>query len=160
MNKETLFKGHILSLHRLDNKWEVIEHAPAVAILAMQNGKILGVKQHRPAIRQETWELPAGLIDAGESPEQAAARELAEETQLKGNLDLITQFYSSPGFTDEKIFLFEATNLSPTQGELDDGEALSICWLEPRELWKSIKAGNLASSSPSVMALQIVLARS
>lgn len=160
MNKETLFKGHILSLHILDKKWEVIEHAPAIAILAMQNGKILGVKQHRPAIGQESWELPAGLIDAGESPEQAAARELAEETQLKGNLALITQFYSSPGFTDEKIFLFEATDLSPTQGELDDGEELSICWLEPRELWESIKAGNLASSSPSVMALQIVLARS
>ncbi len=160
MNKETLFKGHILSLHILDNKWEVIEHASAVAILAMNNGKILGVKQQRPAIGQITWELPAGLIDAGESPEQAAARELAEETQLKGKLSLITQFHSSPGFTDEKIFLFEATDLSPTQGELDEGEDLSICWLEPRELWESIKAGSLASSSPSVMALQIVLSRS
>jgi ADP-ribose pyrophosphatase len=154
---ETIYQGKILTLKRLDQKWELIEHAEAVAILALHEGKILGVKQYRPAIGQISWEVPAGLIDEGESPEQAAQRELAEETQLKAKLELITQFYTSPGFCNEKIYFYRATNLTETHGELDDDEELELVWLEPEQLWNDIKSGVLASSSPSVLALQIAL---
>ncbi len=154
---ETIYQGKILTLKRLDQKWELVEHAEAVAILALRQGKILGVRQYRPAIGQISWEVPAGLIDEGESPEQAAQRELAEETQLKADLELITQFYTSPGFTNEKIYLYRATNLTETHGELDEDEELELVWLEPEQLWEGIKTGILASSSPSVLALQIAL---
>lgn len=156
---ETLYEGKILTLKRLDRKWEIVEHAEAVAILALLEGKILGVRQYRPAIGQTSWEVPAGLIDNGETPEEAAKRELAEETRLRADLELITQFYTSPGFSNEKIYLFRASNLAATQGELDDDEELELVWLEPQQVWQDIKAGHLASSSPSVLALQIALSQ-
>ncbi|MCA9839148.1 MAG: NUDIX hydrolase [Trueperaceae bacterium] len=156
---KTIYQGKILNLKLLDQKWEIVEHAEAVAIVAMNEGKILGVKQHRPAIGATTWEIPAGLIDEGETPEAAAHRELAEETQLKAELELLTQFYTSPGFTNEKIYLFKATKLSPAQGELDEDEDLEPLWLEPKKLWQEIQTGKLASSSPSVLALHMVLSQ-
>ena len=96
-------------------------------------------------------------MDKGETPLEAAKRELAEETKLKGDLELINLFYSSPGFIDEKIYLFHATNLSPAHGELDEGEELTVVWHDAKTLWEDIKAGKTASSSPSVLALNIAL---
>ena len=102
MKRDVIYEGNILTLLTLDDRWEVVEHAEAVAVLALRGASILGVTQHRPAIGKPTWEVPAGLVDPGETPLQAAKRELAEETQLTGELSLLTQLYSSPGFTDEK----------------------------------------------------------
>lgn len=157
MKRKTLYEGKILSLDILDDKWEVVRHHAAVAILALKDKKILGVEQHRPAIGQNSWEIPAGLIDKGETPQEAAMRELAEETQLQGDLELITQFYSSPGFTTEKLYLFQASDLSYAHGEPDESEELVIGWHDPQELWESIKEGTTATSSPSVLALNIAL---
>ena len=157
MDSETLFDGHILKLELLDKKWEIVRHAPAVAVLALRDGQILGVRQERRAIAQMTWEVPAGLIDEGETPVEAAARELAEETQLGGDLKMITQVYSSPGFTDEIIYIFEAKNLRTAVGELDEGEILSVTWEDPQQLWESIASGQVASSGPAVIALQYAL---
>lgn len=159
MKRDRIYDGHILSLLKLDDKWEVVEHAEAVAVLAIKGSTILGVRQYRPAIAQITWEVPAGLIEAGESPEEAARRELAEETQLTGKLDLITQLYSSPGFTTEKIHLFLATELSPVAGIPDDDEVLEVTWEDPATLWEAIKHGELASSGPAVLALHYALTR-
>ena len=155
MKRDVVYEGHILTLAILDDRWEIVEHAPAVAVLALRGPNILGVTQHRPAIEQTTWEVPAGLVDAGETPLQAAKRELVEETQLTGELDLVTQLYSSPGFTDEKIHLYRARNLSPAQGTLDEGEELTVVWRNVNELWDEIRAGKTASSGPSVLALSV-----
>ena len=159
MKIETLFEGHVVTLELLDRKWEIVRHAPAVAVLALRDDKILGVRQERRAIGQSTWEVPAGLIDEGETALEAAERELAEETQLGGDLELLTQVYSSPGFTDEKIYIFEATQLREATGELDDDEILSVTWEDPQTLWDEIATGKLASSGPAVIALQYALQR-
>jgi ADP-ribose pyrophosphatase len=156
MNRKYIYKGHILSLFIEDNKWEIIEHAEAVAVLIMREREILGVMQHRPAIAQTTWELPAGLIDEGETPLEAAKRELAEEVQLTGDLELITQFYTSPGFTNEKLYVFEAKNLSDAYAEPDADENIQPSWRDIDEVWEDIKQGKLASSSPTVLALSYV----
>jgi ADP-ribose pyrophosphatase len=153
MNRNTIYKGHILSLVIQDNKWEIIEHAEAVAVLIMRGREILGVMQYRPAIAQTTWELPAGLIDEGETPLEAAKRELAEEVQLTGDLELITQFYTSPGFTDEKLYVFEAKNLSSAYAEPDSDENIQLSWRDLDEVWEDIKQGKVAASSPTVLAL-------
>jgi ADP-ribose pyrophosphatase len=153
MNRKYIYKGHILSLVIQDNKWEIIEHAEAVAVLIVRGREILGVMQHRPAIAQTTWELPAGLIDEGETPLEAAKRELAEEVQLTGDLEFITQFYTSPGFTNEKLYVFEAKNLSEAFAEPDADENIQLSWRDVDEVWEDIKQGKLASSSPSVLAL-------
>ncbi len=152
-NRKTIYDGHILSLVIQDNKWEIIEHAEAVAVLIMRGREVLGVMQPRPAISQTTWELPAGLIDEGETPLEAAKRELAEEVQLTGDLELITQFYTSPGFTNEKLYVFEAKNLSEAYAQPDADENIQLSWRDVDEIWEEIKQGKVAASSPTVLAL-------
>ena len=153
MSKQLIYDGKILALHILDNKWEVVDHAEAVVVIALNNQKVLGVKQHRPAIDQVTWELPAGLIDEGEDASEAALRELSEETGLTGDLEFITQVYSSPGFTNEKIHLFSATNLSTKAAKADEDETIEISWQDIHKLWQEVKAGSLATSAPSLLGI-------
>lgn len=155
MQRTPIYHGRILDLEVLDGRWEVVKHADAVAILAVREREVLGVYQERPAIGGETWEIPAGLIDPGESPLEAARRELAEEANLTGDLSLLSQFYSSPGFSDEKIYLYRASKLEPCAGQLDPGEVLRPAWRDVDELWREIASGRLASSAPSVLALAL-----
>lgn len=150
----TIYEGKILTLKILDDRWEVVEHASAVAVIVERDGLVLGVRQRRPAIGRETWELPAGLIDPGESPAQAAARELAEETGLGGTLELVTQFWSSPGFTDEKIYLFRASDLESVLARPDPGEDLTVDWRDPVEVWEAAARGDLDTSAPTLLGIQ------
>lgn len=159
MKRDVIYEGHILNLTKLDDKWEVVEHVPAVCVLAIKENQVLGVMQERPAIGQKTWELPAGLIDDGETPAQAALRELAEETQLSGKLESIAEIYSSPGFCTEKIFIFEVTDLVPTEGQPDEGEELEIQWRDLKEIWQEVSSGNMPSSAPTALALSYALGR-
>lgn len=165
MNRQLHYQGKILRLVTLDGRWEVIEHAPAVCVLALrpagtsQTLEVLGVRQLRPAIGTATWELPAGLVDSGESPETAAARELAEETQFKAKLERIAEIHSSPGFCDEKVFIFEAHNLEASPGTPDEGEELTLEWRELRSTWEQIRSGRLASSAHTLMALTYALGK-
>ncbi len=153
MARETIYKGHILNLVKEDGKWEIVEHAPAVGILAVQDGKMMCVRQLRRAAGVHTLEVPAGLIDAGETPIQAAAREFAEEARLAGDLTLLTSFYASPGFTDELIHLFRATNLRPAYGERDEDEAgIELVWIEPEKFLEGVKTGTIHTSGPAVVA--------
>lgn len=151
------FRGEIMTVKVLDGHWEVVEHAPAVAVLVERDGRVLGVRQRRPAIRAETWELPAGLIDPGEEPHEAAARELAEETGLAGDLQLVTQFYSSPGFTDERVYLFRARSIRPAHADPDPGEDLTVEWRDPRDVWRSAARGELATSAFTLLGLAHLL---
>ena len=157
--RDVIYDGHILTLVKLDDRWEVAEHAPAVAVLALRGREVLGVQQYRPAIGRRTWEVPAGLVDEDETPEAAARRELAEETQLTGDLEYLTQVYTSPGFTNERIHLFLAHDLSPAEGRPDDDEDLAIVWRDVDEVWEDVKNGTVASSGPTVLALSIAKQR-
>ena len=132
MKREVIYDGHIVTVVKLDDHWEVVEHTAAVCLLALREGEdgqeVLGVVQPRPAIDANTWELPAGLVDEGESPHNAALREFAEECQLTGDLTLLSKVYSSPGFCTEKVYIFEATNLKHAEGTPDESEDLTLSW--------------------------------
>lgn len=159
LEREVLYRGPIFDLVRLDGRWDVVEHLPGVAILACEGRQVLGVRQARPATGKRTWEIPAGLVDPGESPEETAGRELAEEVGLAGELSLITTMYTSPGFTDELIYLFEASNLEPAHAEADEEEELELAWLDVQAAWDGIRNGSIASSAPTLVALGYVKAR-
>ena len=129
LKRESKFKGHIFEVAvdevlLPDGKTagrELIFHKGAVAVLAVTpEGKIIIVKQYRKAIEAVSYEIPAGKLEVGEAGDEmaAAARELEEETQYKGDLELIYEFYTAIGFCNERIKLYVATNLKPVFLEL------------------------------------------
>jgi ADP-ribose pyrophosphatase len=89
-------------------------HHPGAACVAPVNegGEVLLIRQYRHAVGQEIWELPAGLLHAGEAPADCAARELAEETGFRaGRLVDLGGIVPTPGYSDERIHLFLACDL-------------------------------------------------
>ncbi|MDO5707766.1 MAG: NUDIX hydrolase [Andreesenia angusta] len=136
MSSEIKYRGKILNL-RIDeietkngkkSKREIIEHKDAVAILAInEEEEIILVRQYRIAVDDAILELPAGLIEDGESEEAAARRELREETGYTANrMEKMHTFYSSAGFSNEKIHIFFASDLKSGEMDLDEGENIVV----------------------------------
>lgn len=131
---EVVFKGKMLRIEcdtvQLPNGMrstrEVVRHPGAVAIIALQEDHVLLVRQYRYPITQETLEIPAGKLDAQETPWACAQRELREETGYRGTLEKISTFYTTPGFTDEIMHLFIARDLIWDPLTLDDDEFIGI----------------------------------
>ncbi len=163
MTRELIYDGKVIRVVRLGERWEVVEHAAAVAILVVRRvddqDEVLLVSQDRPAVGRETWELPAGLVDAGETPEAAARRELAEEVGLDGTLTQIAEAFSSPGFTDEKIYLFEATDLFERALPGDEDDGFKFAWKPLADLWREIAGGDVAGSTPTLLGLTYALGK-
>ena len=161
MNRETIYDGKVIRVSKLGGRWEVVEHVPAVAVLVLrgqgESTEVLLVSQARPAVGQKTWELPAGLVDEGETPQTAAARELAEEVGLGGTLTLLTEVFSSPGFTDEKVYIFEATDLFDRKLPGDEEDDFEVAWRPLQRTWREIAGGTVASSAPTLLGLTYAL---
>ncbi|EYB67965.1 NUDIX hydrolase [Deinococcus phoenicis] len=150
---QVIYDGHIVRLEVLEGKWEVVRHAGAVAILALnEQGEMLLVRQERRAIAATTVEAPAGLIDDGETPEAAARRELQEEVGLDGDMTLLTHFYSSPGFCDEDLYVYRARNLRESKLPQDEDEDLEVLWLPPQQVLDGLREGTLQGSASTVTA--------
>ncbi|PTA67370.1 NUDIX domain-containing protein [Deinococcus arcticus] len=158
---QVIYDGHIVRLEVQDGKWEIVRHASAVAVLALNaRGEMLLVRQQRRAIDAVTVEAPAGLIDEGESPETAARRELQEEAGLDGDMTLLTRFYSSPGFCDEELHVFEATGLRESKLPHDeDEEGIEVLWLPPAQVLAGLRSGSLVGSASTVTAALFGLQR-
>jgi ADP-ribose pyrophosphatase len=107
---------------------EIVEHAPGAAVVALdQAGQVLLVRQPRPAVDADVLELPAGLVDPGEQPIECARRELAEETGFTAErLDPLVSFYTSPGFSNELIHIFVASDLRERRVAADEDEQIQL----------------------------------
>ena len=123
----TLYEGPKFRVERREER-DVVVHAPVAAILAVDGADQLTlVRQYRVPVAASMLELPAGFIDAGESPLEAARRELAEETGLHGGeWAEVAAFYTSSGFTDERVHLFLATGLEPGEASPTEDEKLEV----------------------------------
>ena len=124
---------------------EIIRHPGGVVICALKdNGNILLVKQYRYAVRSAQTELPAGRLEKGEDPLEAAKRELREETgYLAKNWVSLGYIFTTFGICDEKLYLFKATDLSFDKPDPDEGEILDYFELPLSDVYKLIKNGTI-----------------
>jgi ADP-ribose pyrophosphatase len=123
----TLYEGPIFRVERRERR-DIVVHAPVAAVVAFDtDDRLTLVRQRRVAVDASLLELPAGFIHEGESPLDAARRELAEETGLRGgDWEEMADFFTSAGFTDERVHLFSATGLDPGDASPDDDEELEL----------------------------------
>lgn len=107
---------------------EVVEHPGAAVILpVLDDGRILLIRNVRRTVGKVLWELPAGTLDPGETPEACAAREIEEETGYRaGTIVPLTSFYASPGILDERMHGYLATDLTPSTQNLDEDEEIQV----------------------------------
>ena len=133
---------------------EVVEHPGSVAVLAYDEEFAYLVAQPREAVEEERLlEIPAGTLDVeGETELECARRELAEEAELAAeDWKLLHVVYPSPGFLTEKVTIFEATGLSPAQGERDEDEEIEIVRLPLAEIGQGLPE---IRDATTVIALQ------
>lgn len=123
---KTIFKGKRISLI-VDKGKEIVLHPGAVVILPIINDAVVLIQNRRPAVDSILWELPAGCLEENEAPIDCAFRELEEETgyRAKQVTPLFTG-YSTPGFSNEKLFFFVAKELSFVGQKLDSGEEIEV----------------------------------
>lgn len=158
MNKEEkqlssrlVYQGKILDL-RLDSvalpdgseaKREYVCHNGGSAVLAVDNDEnIYLVSQYRYAYREEILEIPAGKIEKGEDPSKTSIRELVEETGLI--VDEVTPYgviYPTPGYTNEKIYVYKAHVEHKGERHLDEGEFLDVIIMPLQEAYKKVLDG-------------------
>lgn len=135
---------------------ELLLHPGAVAILPLlPDGRVLLVKQYRHAVSEELWEIPAGKIEQSEEPLACAERELLEETGYRAaHWEEAMTFYTSPGFTDERITLFLARDLTKI-AEPRPEEIAALRSFEQDELERRIKNGTLRDGK-TILALRML----
>lgn len=145
VSTEQIFKGKIISLQvdevELPNgklsKREIVRHPGAVGLIALtDDNKIVMVEQFRKPLERSLLEIPAGKLEPGENPDVTAERELEEETGYRaGNMEYISSFYTSPGFANEIIHLYLATELEKVENpaEADDDEFVELVELSLEE---------------------------
>jgi len=111
-----------------DTEVAIVRHRPSVVLIPMEDdGRIVMIRQYRHSLGREIWELPAGGLDAGESAEQAAARECEEEIgRVPTRIVRLGAFYPTPGYCDEEMIFFRVSGLrapapdSPHQPDDDE----------------------------------------
>lgn len=138
---ETLIDPHDATIHRL-----IVEASGAAVVLPLDGeGRILLVRQYRHPALESLWELPAGKIDAGETPLQCAKRELIEETGLRAKQwKKLIAYYPSAGFLRETMTIFLAQKLVEGDAALDHGEENLVSqWFTPHAIEAMIRSGKI-----------------
>src|SRR5215470_10108785 len=119
----TVFTGRVFSVeverrrfpNGTDHEVTIVRHSPSVVIIPMRDdGQVILIRQYRASVDRELWEVPAGRVDAGETPEDAVRRECEEEIGLvPRNVQRIRGLYPAPGYCDEELIFFRVSDLVP-----------------------------------------------
>lgn len=153
LNSQMVYDGRIVKVYKDDVELadghksfrEVVRHSGGVVIIAFKDkNTILLVKQYRYPIAKTVLELPAGKLEKGEDPFEAAKRELEEETGYCANkwTDL-GYINTSPGFSDEKLYLYLAQDLEFTQCHPDEGEIIQAIEYKYEDVLEMINNGEI-----------------
>jgi len=158
ISTERLYHGRIVSLDRdtvrfpdgSTGQLEMLRHPGASAVVPLlddpgdRDPRVLLIRQFRHAAEDFIWEVPAGRLDPGETPEACARRELEEETGMRARtLERLTMIYTTPGFTDERIHLFLAHGLEAGTQRREADEFLELHPLRWSEVMALVRSGEI-----------------
>lgn len=140
-----LFRDNITLVNGVTVDLDVIRHPGAAAIVAMDHDQnVILIKQYRYAVDDFIWEIPAGTLNANESALSCARRELTEETGFSAKAwEKLSKLIPVPGYSDEQITIFLATDLRPAEQKLDQDEILNIHKIPWREALEMIHNGQI-----------------
>jgi ADP-ribose pyrophosphatase len=151
VSSKLVYKGPIFTVRRdivsepsgVQTMREMISHSGSVVVMPLlDDGKIVLIRQYRHAARQYLWELVAGRMDPGENIKQAAARELIEETGLRAKkMRVFLDFWPSPGFLEEQMFVLIAEGVTQGAAEPEEDEKIEAKAFGRSELEKMLRTG-------------------
>jgi ADP-ribose pyrophosphatase len=159
---ERIYEGRILNLRRDrvtvkngESYREIVEHGGGVVVIGLTDeGRVPMVRQYRKAAEKAVLEIPAGKLEKGEDPAEAAAREFREETGYRAErLKYLFGGYSSIGYSTEILRFYLAEDLTPGETDFDDNEAIIVEEYTPDELFDMMMNGELIDQKTIVAAL-------
>lgn len=167
ISSEEIFSGRILHIRRDTVELpgggrsfrEVVDHPGGVCVLALDDeNRVLLVRQFRYPYEKVLTELPAGKLEIGEDPEQAALRELREETgAVPGTFQSLGELYPSPGYCGEIIRMYLARELTFGEAALDEGEFLNVERMDFARLVELVLSGEIRDAKTIAAALKTKL---
>jgi ADP-ribose pyrophosphatase len=162
VDSKRIYEGRVINL-RVDtveanhglHTLEIVEHSGAVVVIAQPApDEIVLVKQHRHAIGEDTWEVCAGGIDPGETPEHAAIRELREETGYRArSVNRLWSAYSAPGFCNELLHFYHTDSYDIGEAEPDAEEEIEIATFPLRRVLEMIERDELRDAKTQIAVL-------
>ncbi len=159
LESETAYKGKVFSVLKTkiregDKEYEretITHNGSAVIVPVTRDNEVILVKQYRHATEKYLLELPAGSVEIDETPEQCAFREVEEEIGMKAEqLEKLTEFYVSPGFLNEKMHVFLATELTKSEQNLDEDEIISIEKIPLEKAFQKIAANEIEDAKTMI----------
>ncbi len=167
LNSKTVYSGKILKLE-IDEvelpdgkivQRECIRHRGGAAVLLIEDGKVLLVRQFRYLYGKPIYEIPAGKLNEGEDAKAAAARELEEETGFVAELSRLLDVYPTPGYTDEIIRIYFADSFKKSKQKLDDDEFLNCCLINLDDVLKMIDNGEICDAKTIAAIYKFLLTK-
>jgi ADP-ribose pyrophosphatase len=133
-------------------KRSVVRHIGSAVMMAVDEKKrVLLVRQYRLPAGKCLWELPAGRLDPGEKPLQAARRELIEETGYRARQwTRLASFWVSPGYVQERMTIYLATDLTAGEATPMDDERIETRWFTRKEIAEMIQAGKIEDAKTMI----------
>ncbi len=152
-----VFKGRVFSVEverrRFPNGQEhevaIVRHNPSVVLLPIEaDGRIVLIRQYRASVDRMLWEVPAGRVDDGETPDEAAVRECEEEIgRVPGRVERIRGLYPTPGFCDEELVFYKVTELAEPSPDStrrpDEDEDIETRRVTPAEARRMVAQGEI-----------------
>ncbi len=148
----TVTEDHATDPGGFEIKRAIVHHGGSAVMMPVdEKGRILLVRQYRLSARQYLWELPAGTVDPGEKPLQTAKRELVEETGYRAKKwAKLAEFYPSPGFLNEKMTIYLATELAAGVATPMEDERIETRWFTSKEIDSMIQSGKILDAKTNI----------
>jgi ADP-ribose pyrophosphatase len=166
LKREPVYQGRAFNVEKvlleLPNQkqkyYDFIDHNDSVTIFPMDSeGNVYFVSQYRLGAQTHLIELPAGVMEPGEKPEECAKREVQEEIGFAaGNLRPLGDFYLVPGYCNEHMYSFLATEIYPSNLDPDEDEFLNVIKVPYREVIKKMQAGEIQDVKTLAVIAQVI----